>query len=96
MLSILSSPFSIFSTLRIITLYWISLSVSVALYRISPFHPLAQYKGPILGKVSRLWTTHLAVKGNIHEVFERLFEEYNSDVVRIGTLGSPPVRSNQI
>ncbi|KAJ7814786.1 cytochrome P450 [Mycena olivaceomarginata] len=32
-----------------------SLSLSIAAYRLSPFHPLAQYPGPAIGKVTKLW-----------------------------------------
>ncbi|KAJ7309997.1 hypothetical protein DFH08DRAFT_899112 [Mycena albidolilacea] len=32
-----------------------SLSFSIAAYRLSPFHPLAQYFGPAIGKVTKLW-----------------------------------------
>ena len=35
--------------------YFAALLVSIAAYRISPFHPLARYPGPFVAKLSKLW-----------------------------------------
>ncbi|KAJ7805620.1 cytochrome P450 [Mycena olivaceomarginata] len=37
--------------------------LSIAVYRLSPFHPLAQYPGPAIGKVTKLWSVWKAAQG---------------------------------
>ncbi|GJE87389.1 cytochrome P450 [Phanerochaete sordida] len=60
-----------------------TLAASVALYRISPFHPLARYPGPLLAKISRWYWAYIAVQGHQHTEFQHL-HEIHGDVVRIG------------
>ena len=40
--------------------YFLTLVGSVITYRISPFHPLAQYPGPFIAKLSKLWMVDLS------------------------------------
>ena len=42
------------SLFRTYAIFYTSLISSVVLYRLSPFHPLAKYPGPVLAKVSKL------------------------------------------
>ncbi|EMD31235.1 hypothetical protein CERSUDRAFT_119940 [Gelatoporia subvermispora B] len=63
--------------------YWAILASSVVIYRLSPFHPLAQYPGPLLHKVSRLAFTRVALGGFQHMHLDQLHERYG-DVVRVG------------
>ena len=35
--------------------YFATLIGSIAVYRISPFHPLAKYPGPFIAKLSKFW-----------------------------------------
>ncbi|KAF8261202.1 high nitrogen upregulated cytochrome P450 monooxygenase 2 [Lactarius quietus] len=53
------------------------------IYRMSPFHPLAKYPGPVIAQTSKLWASYLSAKGNIHRRFKTLHERYG-DVVRVG------------
>jgi hypothetical protein len=73
----------LFGFLRALPVYWLSLSASVVAYRLSPFHPLAKYPGPILCRVSRFWATRVSLSGDQHLVSHQLFEQYG-DVVRTG------------
>lgn len=64
-------------------LFYISLLSSIILYRVSPFHPLAKYPGPVLGKISQLWLAWNALDGKVNLYMRRVHEKYG-DVVRIG------------
>jgi hypothetical protein len=68
---------------RALPAYWTALSASVVAYRLSPFHPLACYPGPLLARVSRFWATRAVLSGVQHKVSHDLFERYG-DVVRTG------------
>lgn len=63
--------------------FFVSLYTSIALYRLSPFHPLAKYPGPTLGKLSALYMAWLVGGGKRHLYLQSLHRKYG-DVVRIG------------
>lgn len=76
-----------------ITLSW-AIFLSVALhdgmigfftlaYRMSPFHPLARYPGPLLARISKWYSVYVIVQGKQHIYYQRLHEQYGS-VVRVG------------
>jgi hypothetical protein len=77
------SQFSIPLFLRIALTYDLVLALSIITYRLSPFHPLANYPGPVLAKVTRFWAAEKVIGGNQHIVSHSLFEKYG-DVVRTG------------
>ena len=68
--------------------YWCLILVFTAAYRVSPFHPLARYPGPILAKVSKGWHVCQSLDGKQHVYLRRLHDTYG-DIVRIGEVSSP-------
>ncbi|THH32413.1 hypothetical protein EUX98_g1775 [Antrodiella citrinella] len=64
--------------------YHATLLSSIAFYRVSPFHPLARYPGPVLLKLSSLWVYEMGISGKRHLVIQKMHEQYNSEVIRIG------------
>ncbi|KIJ68389.1 hypothetical protein HYDPIDRAFT_24675 [Hydnomerulius pinastri MD-312] len=65
------------------SLFLITLFASIVAYRVSPYHPLAKYPGPLLCKVSQLWSISIATRGKLHHYRKQLHEQYGS-IVRIG------------
>jgi hypothetical protein len=63
-----------------VSVYWAALAASVGVYRLSPFHPLAHYPGPLLARLSRLWALRVALSGQQHIVSHQLFERYGNAV----------------
>ncbi|KDQ55994.1 hypothetical protein JAAARDRAFT_36785 [Jaapia argillacea MUCL 33604] len=59
------------------------LLVWVTVHRLSPLHPLAQYPGPLLCKLTKLWTAWITWGGRRHAYIKALHDTYG-DVVRIG------------
>ncbi|KAJ7633032.1 high nitrogen upregulated cytochrome P450 monooxygenase 2 [Roridomyces roridus] len=72
----LGGPISFLRVLLSSTVFWGSLSLSIVLYRLSPFHPLAQYPGPTICKVTKLWGAALAVRGKQYLYLEKLHDTY--------------------
>jgi len=52
-------------------------------YRLSPFHPLAKYPGPVIAKTSKWWAAYISARGDLHLYYKSLHDRYG-DVVRIG------------
>ena len=50
--------------------------ISIILYRISPFHPLASFPGPLLAKVSQFWAMIISSRGKRHEHMKKLHDKY--------------------
>ncbi|KLO12996.1 high nitrogen upregulated cytochrome P450 monooxygenase 2 [Schizopora paradoxa] len=65
------------------TLSFVSLLAITVLYRIAPFHPLGNYPGPILARVSKFWAFWVAKGGKQHLVYKSLHETYGP-IVRVG------------
>lgn len=50
-----------------VTAYLIVLSLSIVLYRLSPWHPLARFPGPRLAKITKWWMVHrILLRGGRH------------------------------
>ncbi|KLO09308.1 high nitrogen upregulated cytochrome P450 monooxygenase 2 [Schizopora paradoxa] len=73
---------------------WISLFVSfsafhsmlvtsIIAYRLSPMHPLYQYPGPLVTKVSKLWMMYVTSTGKMNEYVKSLHDQYGP-YVRLG------------
>ncbi|KAJ7446658.1 high nitrogen upregulated cytochrome P450 monooxygenase 2 [Mycena galericulata] len=56
--------------------FWISLSISIIVYRLSPFHPLAKFPGPTMGKITKLWGFWVALRGHQHRYHKKLHDIY--------------------
>ena len=69
--------------------YWSGLVFFTLAYRLSSFHPLAKYPGPLLARTSKWWAAYLSGTGNQHRFLKRLHDRYG-DVVRIGLDSHPP------
>ena len=52
-------------------------------YRLSPFHPLARYPGPVLARVSKFFMLGVITMGHAHQYHRRLHDKHG-DIVRIG------------
>ena len=83
-LTLSSSPASPTCTaLTLTSTYLAALLTSLTVYRLSPWHPLARYPGPLGCRVSKLWMGAVCVPGFQHRYIQALHERYG-DVVRIG------------
>ncbi|KIP08448.1 hypothetical protein PHLGIDRAFT_23489 [Phlebiopsis gigantea 11061_1 CR5-6] len=78
-----TSFFSLLRATATLVSHWALILVFTALYRLSPFHPLAKYPGPVLGKLSKFYLAYLAGHGDAHTVIRGLHQQYG-DVVRVG------------
>ncbi|KAI0749187.1 high nitrogen upregulated cytochrome P450 monooxygenase 2 [Daedaleopsis nitida] len=63
--------------------YLAALAFSVVAYRLSPFHPLARYPGPLLCRTTMFWNACKTLNGRQHKYYQALHERYGN-VVRIG------------
>ena len=69
------------------TVFYITLLLSILLYRLSPWHPLARYPGPFIGRVTLLWTAYVIQTGKAHIYRKHLHDTYGP-YVRVGELSS--------
>ncbi|EMD40439.1 hypothetical protein CERSUDRAFT_91160 [Gelatoporia subvermispora B] len=60
-----------------------TIALATVLYRISPFHPLAKFPGPLINKVTSLRLAHVVWTGKRHLYIYGLHEKYGK-VVRTG------------
>ena len=64
--------------------YLATLVISTVVYRLSPFHPLARYPGPIGPRMSKFWMAFKCLGGSQHRYIQSLHHKHG-DVVRTGT-----------
>ncbi|KAG8219853.1 cytochrome P450 [Butyriboletus roseoflavus] len=64
-------------------LFFATLFLSIVVYRLSPFHPLAKYPGPIACKISQLCAVAVYSRGKAHHYRKLLHDRYGP-IVRIG------------
>ncbi|TFY51901.1 hypothetical protein EVJ58_g10318 [Rhodofomes roseus] len=63
--------------------YYTALALSIAVYRLSPVHPLSNYPGPVPCKLSKLCLAWVASTGKLHLYIRDLHDQYGP-IVRIG------------
>ncbi|KAJ3873159.1 high nitrogen upregulated cytochrome P450 monooxygenase 2 [Lentinula edodes] len=63
--------------------FYILLFISIGSYRLSPFHPLANYPGPTIAKISKVWTVHKSMDGKLAHYYKMLHDQYGP-IVRVG------------
>ncbi|KAJ8486842.1 hypothetical protein ONZ51_g4582 [Trametes cubensis] len=71
------------SAAALVSVHFLVLAAITIIYRLSPWHPLASYPGPIWARISSLWLTYISSTGKRHLILDRLHEEYGP-FVRIG------------
>ncbi|KLO09304.1 high nitrogen upregulated cytochrome P450 monooxygenase 2 [Schizopora paradoxa] len=59
------------------------LLTSIIAYRLSPFHPLYNYPGPLIAKVTKFWMMYITTSGRLSEYVRSLHDQYGL-YVRIG------------
>ena len=66
-----------------VSMFYLFLTSSIVLYRISPIHPLHRYPGPLRAKITKWWYIWKVRGGKQHIYVEALHRKYG-DIVRIG------------
>jgi hypothetical protein len=69
--------------LKTLLRFYATLGSSILLYRLSPWHPIARYPGPLLCKASKVYWAIISRDGNQHKRLAALHGIYG-DIVRIG------------
>jgi hypothetical protein len=85
LLHLASSSFSLVKSAFVsLAVYAVTLTLSMVVYRLSPWHPLAAIPGPFLARLSKFWMIHVLIKdGKEHVVLKDLHDKYG-DFVRVG------------
>ena len=73
-------PFSVF---KVSALYFSTLAFITVAYRLSPFHPLAKYPGPITWRISSVVLAFYSFTGKRHLYIDEFHKKYGP-FVRIG------------
>ena len=78
-----SSQLSLLQHTASVLSYWCLILAFTAIYRLSPFHPLAKYPGPTLAKLSKIYWAYVNARGDPYLVARRWHDKCG-DVIRIG------------
>lgn len=65
-----------FAFFKTVWIFLTSLTLSVVAYRVSPFHPLAQYPGPVFLRISRLFALYIMLSGKQQLYYHELHRVY--------------------
>jgi hypothetical protein len=82
---------SLLHTSLLLALYNLFLVCETVLYRLSPFHPLASFPGPIINKLTSLRLATAAASGKRHVYVAELHKQYGV-IVRVGMYSLLPVQ----
>ncbi|KAH9847877.1 cytochrome P450 [Lenzites betulinus] len=74
---------ALIETATLVSIYALFLISSTILYRLSPWHPLASYPGPLLARLSSLYLTAISGTGRRHVIIDKLHAKYGT-YVRVG------------
>ena len=74
---------TILAAVKVFSLFWSTLVISILVYRVSPWHPLAKYPGPLLCKLTKFYLAYFALGGKQYLYYYELHQKYGN-VVRIG------------
>ncbi|KAI0667857.1 cytochrome P450 [Trametes maxima] len=74
---------ALYETLSFGATYLLALVFTTTVYRLSPWHPLAGYPGPLLCRISSLWLVAVSSTGKRHLIVDRLHAKYGP-FVRVG------------
>ncbi|KAJ6502030.1 cytochrome P450 [Mycena sanguinolenta] len=72
----LAAPLSLWRVLSAYIVFIFTLCSSIAIYRISPWHPLASIPGPMVYKITKLWSAWVCSGGDQHQVIKALHDKY--------------------
>lgn len=72
-----------------ITIFHVTLIASIVIYRLSPWHPLARFSGPLVARISMFWTAYTIRSGKSHVYRKELHDKYGQ-YVRTGEFRSQP------
>ena len=63
--------------------YTLTLVLITLAHRLSPWHPLASYPGPLLARTTSLWLTYISYTGKRYLILDALHARYGP-FLRIG------------
>ena len=67
---------ALFASIYLALTYTLSACITTVAYRLSPWHPLAKYPGPLLAKVSKYWIIRVVRRGELHRTIMDLHRIY--------------------
>lgn len=82
---LLSSEWTAWIVIRSYSSYLLTLGISIGLYRISPFHPLASFPGLLIFKITKLAGLWASYTGKQHLIMSQMHEKYGP-IVRVGEI----------